>query len=39
MDLSGAAALVLAVIPFDQVGIDFGRGSKAGQFAGAGCTL
>src|SRR5271169_973314 len=33
MDLSRAAALVLAVIPFDQVGVDFGRGAKAGQFA------
>src|SRR5271166_3636794 len=33
MDLSRAAALVLAVIPFDQVGVDFGRGAKAGQLA------
>src|SRR6516165_10630316 len=34
MDLSRAAALILAVVPLDQVGIDFGRGPKACQFAG-----
>ena len=35
MDLSRAAALIVAVIPFDQVGVDFSRSPKAGQLAGA----
>src|SRR6516162_9584841 len=28
VDLSRAAALILAVVPFDQVGLDFGHGAK-----------
>ena len=31
MDLGRAPPLILAVIPLDQVGVDFGRGPKAGQ--------
>src|SRR6516162_3473602 len=38
MDLSGAATLISAVVPLDQVAIDFGRGLKACQFAGTGRT-
>src|SRR5208282_2480355 len=34
MDLSRAAALILAVIPFDQVGIDLSRVAKARQLTG-----
>src|SRR6266571_2188565 len=39
VDLGGAHALVVAVIPFEQVTIDLGRGSEAGQFAGPGRAL
>src|SRR5208282_869265 len=35
MDLSGAAALILAIVPLDQVGIDLGRTAKPGQLAGS----
>src|SRR5262249_37107965 len=37
-NLGGAEALVLAVIPFDQVAIDLGPGPEAGQLAGPGRT-
>src|ERR1043166_3046935 len=39
MNLDRAEAFVLAVVPFDQIGIDFGRGAEAGQFARARGTL
>src|SRR5208283_1351114 len=39
VNVRGAEAFILAVIPLDQVGIDFGRGAKAGQFAGADRAL
>src|SRR5262249_52243041 len=39
VDLCGAAALILAVVPFDQIGIDFGPGPEAGQLTGPGRTL
>src|SRR5271165_811201 len=32
-NLGRTAALVLAVVPFDKVRVDFGGGPKAGQFA------
>ena len=38
-DVNRAAALILAVVPFDQVGINFGDASKARQFAGPPGTL
>src|SRR5258708_35549488 len=34
-----AEALIFAVVPFDEVPIDFGPGTKAGQLAGAGGAL
>jgi hypothetical protein len=39
VDLCRSAALILAVVPFDQVGVDFGHGAKAGQFAGPNRAL
>src|SRR5271163_854890 len=39
MDLSRAAAFILAIVPLDQVGIDLGRTAKSGQLAGAGRAL
>jgi hypothetical protein len=39
VDLGRAAALILAVVPFDQIGVDFGHGTKAGQIAGADRAL
>src|SRR6266576_4985976 len=38
-DISCAAALVFSVVPFDQIGIDFGHGTEASQFAGASGSL
>src|SRR6516164_2705053 len=35
-DLGSGATLVLTVVPFDEVPIDFGHSSEAGQFAGPG---
>jgi len=32
-DFGGAATLVIAVIPFGEIGIDFGGRTKAGEFA------
>src|SRR6185436_11403189 len=34
-NLSRRQAVVIAVVPFDQVGIDLCHGAEAGQFAGA----
>src|SRR5262245_57297616 len=39
MAISGEAALVLAVVPFEQVPVDFGHSSKARQLAGSGSAL
>ena len=39
MNLRRSKALVIAVVPFDQIGIHFGDGPEAGQFAGAGRAL
>src|SRR5262249_32440569 len=39
VDISGEAALILAVVPFEQVPVDFGHSSKARQLAGSGSTL
>src|SRR5436309_7579774 len=39
MNLDRAETFVLAVVPFDQIVIDFGCGAEAGQFAGASGTL
>src|SRR6185436_3818600 len=39
MDLGGAAPLVLAVVPFEEVAIDFGDGLEAGQLACQDCAL
>jgi hypothetical protein len=36
MDLRGAETLVFAVVPFEQVAIEFGLSAEAGQFAGPG---
>ena len=33
-DIGGAAALILAVVPFGQVGIDFGQTAEPGQLGG-----
>jgi hypothetical protein len=38
-DVFRAAALILAVVPLDQVVIDFGHTREAGQFAGPGGAL
>jgi len=38
-DVNRAAALILAVVPFDQVGVNFGDVSKTRQFAGPPGTL
>src|SRR3974377_1771435 len=35
-DFATPATLILAVVPFDQLAIDFGHSSEAGQFAGPG---
>jgi hypothetical protein len=39
MDIDAAEALIVAVIPLHQVGIDFGRGSESCQFTGSDGTL
>src|SRR5258708_11270979 len=39
MNLHRSETFVLAVVPFDQIAIDFGCGRKAGQFAGASSAL
>jgi hypothetical protein len=39
MDLPSAQTLVFAVVPFDQVAIDFGLGAEASQLAGPGGAL
>src|SRR5882672_7306832 len=39
MNVHRSAAFVFAVVPFDQVPIDFGRGPEASQFAGASGAL
>src|SRR5215510_8096536 len=38
-DLGGAASLILAVVPFDQLTIHFSHGPEAGQRAGPGGAL
>ena len=32
-DIGAAASFILAIIPLDQIGIDFGHAAKSGQFA------
>src|SRR5262245_24209217 len=39
VDISGEAALILAVVPFEQVPVDFSHSSKASQLAGPPRTL
>src|SRR5436309_3768822 len=39
VDVSGNATLILAIVPFEQVPVDFSRSSKASQLAGPGGTL
>src|SRR5262249_37580207 len=39
VDVSGKTALILAIVPFDQVPVDFSHGAKASQLAGPGRTL
>src|SRR5215510_3173692 len=39
VDISGEAALILAVVPFEQVPVDFSHSSKASQLAGSGSAL
>src|SRR5437773_3513346 len=39
VNVSGKAALILAIVPFEQVPIDFSHSSKASQLAGPGGTL
>src|SRR4030095_4332626 len=39
VNISGKATLILAIVPFEQVPVDFSHSSKAGQFAGPGGTL
>src|SRR4029077_2758975 len=39
MDLGTAATLIIAIVPFDQVPVDFSDSSKASQFTGAPGTL
>ena len=39
VNVSGKATLILAIVPFEQVPIDFIHSSEAGQFAGPGGTL
>ena len=39
MNLHRSETFVIAVVPFDQVAIDFGCGPEAGQFAGASGAL
>src|SRR6478672_11492539 len=39
MDLGTAATLIIAIIPFDQIPVDFSDSSKASQFTGAPGTL
>src|SRR5436309_6258603 len=39
VDVSGKATLILAIVPFEQVPIDFSHSSKASQLAGPGGTL
>ena len=39
MDVNSTATLVLAIVPFDQIPVDFSDSSKAGQLTGAPGTL
>src|SRR5437870_656727 len=39
VDVSGKATLILAIVPFEQVTVDFSHCSKAGQLAGSSGTL
>jgi hypothetical protein len=39
VDLRRPETLVLAIVPFHQIVVDFGLGAKAGQFAGPGRAL
>ena len=39
MNLLCSPALILAVVPFEQLAINLGKRSKAGQLAGPCCTL
>src|SRR5439155_16685384 len=39
VNVSGKATLILAIVPFEQVPIDFSHSSKASQLAGPGGTL
>jgi hypothetical protein len=39
MDVSSNPALILAVVPFEQVSVDFSHSSKARQLTGPGDTL
>ena len=39
MDVSSAATLIIAIVPFDQIPVDFSDSSKASQLTGAPGTL
>src|SRR5437879_3016867 len=39
MNLHRSETFVLAVVPFDQITINFGSGPEAGQFTGTSCAL
>ena len=39
MNFRRATTLVFTVVPLEQIAIDLGRGSEAGQLAGAGSAL
>ena len=39
VDVSSKATLILAIVPFEQVPVDFSYSSEAGQLAGPGGTL
>jgi hypothetical protein len=39
VDVNGSATLVIAIVPFDQIPVDFSDSSKASQLTGAPGTL
>src|SRR6266850_6365750 len=39
VDVSSKATFILAIVPFEQVSVDFSHSSKASQLAGSGGTL
>jgi len=39
MDFDGSPPFVITIIPFDQVTVRFGRGSKSGEFTRSGGAL